>query len=54
MYSPPVIVAVDVDESQEFQLQSEVYAKYLQKYGIPVEYQLIPGKNHFDIIHYFI
>jgi len=54
VYSPPVIVAVGADESQEFQRQSEVYAKYLKKYGVPVEYQLISGKNHFNIIHDFL
>ena len=54
VYSPPVIVAVGADESQEFQRQSEVYAKYLQEYGVPVEYQLIPGKNHFNIIHDYL
>ena len=45
VYSPPVIVAVGEDESQEFQRQSEVYVKYLQKHGVPVEYQLISGKT---------
>ena len=54
LYSPPVIVAVGADESQEFKRQSEVFTKFLQKYGVPAEFQSIPGKNHFNIINDFL
>ena len=54
VYSPHVMVAVDADESHEFQRQSKNYTIFLQKHGVPAEYLSMPGKNHFNIIHDFL
>ena len=52
--SPPVLLAVGADESQEFHRQSQDYCVFLQKQGVSAKYISVQLKNHFDIIHDFL
>lgn len=52
--TPPVLLAVGADESQEFHRQSKNYNSFLRKHGVPAKYISIQEKNHFNIIHDFL
>jgi arylformamidase len=46
----PVLVAVGGAESAEFHRQSEEYVAHLKRAGLAVEYQDIPGRDHFNVL----
>ncbi len=46
---PKTIVAVGDQETEEFIKQSEHYAKRLTANGTPVQWMLLPNKNHYTV-----